>query len=149
MGSATHCAVVALLHGEWQTPSHALRFLFVLIGTCLIAPCSTIVEGLAYGDVSAQAMSRYQTRLSSFTRVEFGIASAISNILRMYPKVAAAAIAVLRSRGVLFFSEWVGALHGDKRMFLSVSVALMVAIEAARTEFINWCWPAGPATIAQ
>lgn len=108
---------------------------------------STIVEALAYGDVSASSLGRYQSRIASFTRVEFGIASAMAKTLRVYPKLAAAAVAVLRSRGVLFFSEWVGALQGDKRMFISVSVALLIVMEAARMEVVNVIWPqSSPAT---
>lgn len=98
------------------------------------AAARTLVEALATGDVSERTLARYQSRVANATRVDFGISKGIRALLKVYPRLTRACIAVIRERGVLFFSEWVGAMQSSKRLFISPGVALSVLWEAIKQE---------------
>lgn len=99
------------------------------------AAARTLVDGLSVGDLSEVTLCRYQSRINQ--NVDFTISKAIQKMLRVYPLLTTACIAVIRSRGILFFSEWVGSLHYGKKWFITPHVAFTVLFEAMKQGIIG------------
>lgn len=104
------------------------------------AAARTVVDALQYGDPSVAVLARYQRRLGASTRLPFGVSRVVAKLMRWHPLITTAAIELMRSRGVLFFSEWVDAWLGSKKLFLDPGVALSVAALALKRLLRLWLW---------
>ena len=87
----------------------------------------TIIDCMITGDLSADAMSDYQSRVFA---IDFGISRACLQMIQRYPSLIDAAIALVKRRGAMFLSTWISAFHGSKKPFMSPGIALNVVLEA-------------------